>query len=155
GTTTKDLSQRTVNTGSLSTWSGSGVRMGNGATLHNTATGTFDVQSDDTISNLGGTLSIVNDGLLKRTTSTGAFSAAAAAFNNAGTVQVQSGTLTLGSGTSSGSFSVSTGAVLQFSGSNPYTLDASSSVSGAGTVRFSSGTVNIGGGGYGITGTTD
>ena len=57
-------------------------------------------------------------------------------FNNTGTVNVNSGTLSLQDGKStSGSFTVPAGSTLNFSGGT-YTLDGSSSVTGAGTGRF-------------------
>ncbi|MEO8353143.1 MAG: PEP-CTERM sorting domain-containing protein, partial [Chthoniobacteraceae bacterium] len=77
-------------------------------------------------------------------------------FDNAGTVHVASGTLTLGGGgTSSGAFSVDALARLTFgifSGS-PYTLTAASSVSGAGNVSFDGG-INSFAGSYEVGGTT-
>ena len=57
-------------------------------------------------------------------------------FNNTGTVNVNSGTLSLQDGKStSGSFTVPAGSTLNFSGGT-YTLDGSSSVTGAGTGRL-------------------
>ena len=66
-------------------------------------------------------------------------------INNTGTVQVQSGTLSLGGGgTSSGPFQVSPGAALQFN-VGTYTLNAGSNVSGGGSVVLSGATVNFSG----------
>ena len=75
------------------------------------------------------------------------------AFNNVGTVNVDSGLLNLsGGGTSTGGvFDVDAGATLYFGGS--HTLDTSSSLSGAGDVEFFSGTTAIDGA-YNVTGTT-
>ena len=56
------------------------------------------------------------------------------AFNNTGTVQMQTGELKLTSGTSSGSFEASTGATLNLSGQ---TLDGSANLIGAGTITGS------------------
>ena len=71
-------------------------------------------------------------------------------FNNSGTVNVQSGTLSLpanDSGSTTGAFVVSAGATLSFQGN--YSLATGSSVSGAGTVNFG------GGGTVGVAGTYD
>jgi hypothetical protein len=65
------------------------------------------------------------------------------AFNNAGSVQVQSGTLDLaGGGDSTGSFTVAAGATLSFSGGTQ-TLEAASQVGGAVTVHVQDGTFDI------------
>jgi hypothetical protein len=77
-------------------------------------------------------------------------------FNNSGTVKVNSGTLSLEGGQSSGgSFTVAAGSTLDFSaGGGAYTLDAASSVTGAGTGSFSGGTVSFAAGAAYTTGAT-
>lgn len=74
------------------------------------------------------------------------------AFNNSGTVDVQTGTLSLGTdGTHTNDFMVSGGALLEFSDSHSFS--AASDITGAGNLRFTGtsttsthdGTVNIGG----------
>ena len=76
----------------------------------------------------------------------------AVAFNNAGTVNVDAGTLSLtGGGSDTGGFSVSAG-TLGFDGGTT-TLGSGSSVSVASTVEFGAGTVHDAGT-YNVTGTT-
>ncbi len=62
------------------------------------------------------------------------------AFNNSGTVQVQTGTLSLSNGGSiiNGSFTVDSGATLGLDGGT-FTFDSTSGISGAGRVRIASG----------------
>ncbi len=80
------------------------------------------------------------------------------AFNNSGTVNIQAGTLSLGTdGTHTNDFMVSGGALLEFafvfgSGSGSHSFSATSDITGAGNLRFTGngtsthdGTVNIGG----------
>ncbi len=65
-------------------------------------------------------------------------------FNNSGTVNVQSGTLSLqggDGGNTTGDFAISSGAILQFA--SDFNLAASATISGAGTAEFNSGTVNL------------
>jgi hypothetical protein len=76
------------------------------------------------------------------------------AFNNTGAVNVTSGTFQLqgrDSGATTGSFAVSSGAVLEFGGN--FILEAASIVEGAGNVRFASGEIGIRGA-YNVTGTS-
>src|SRR5262249_11092024 len=74
-------------------------------------------------------------------------------FNNAGTVDVQTGTLSLvGDGTSSGTFTVPVGATLGFDGGTP-SLIAGSNITSTGTVRFAGGTTTLAGT-YNVTGIT-
>jgi len=81
------------------------------------------------------------------------------AFNNSGTVNVTSGTLSLqGGGASTGPFTVAGGSTLDFGaggyGVGTYALDAGSSVTGAGTGSFSGATVTFTSGATYTTGTT-
>jgi hypothetical protein len=80
--------------------------------------------------------SFLNLGTLLRSTSTGTV-IANFNLNNDGTVEVNTGTLSLtgAAGTSTGTFAVATGATLDFSGT-AHTLASTSVVSGNGTLRF-------------------
>jgi hypothetical protein len=74
-------------------------------------------------------------------------------FNNTGTVNVDSGTLSLNAGgTSSGAFAVDAGTTLNFGGGT-HSLSAALSITSAGIVGFSGGTTTIAGG-YTATATT-
>src|SRR5262249_47868899 len=105
-----------------------------GARLENLAGATFDIQSDPVISFTGGV--IANAGTLGK--SAGAGTADINIFlENAGVVEVQSGTFRLAQAgsTSTGRFAVAAGATLEFY-SGTHRLAATSDVSGEGGVRF-------------------
>jgi hypothetical protein len=126
--------------------------MENGGTFTNAGTLTA---SNGAIAYNGGSNTVNNTGTFNVNEPAGTFTVGSSlTFNNSGAVNVQAGTLALqasDSGSTSGSFDVSSGAVLSFQGN--YTLATPSSVSGAGTVNFSSGTQNINGT-YNITGSS-
>jgi hypothetical protein len=99
----------------------------------------------------GGPRTIYNVGLFRRT-GAGGVSEIAEVFNNTGTVEVDSGTLSLqGGGSNSGTNAATGTATLNFSGGT-HTLGASSWIRGDGTVGCSGGTVNFSGTGA-MTGT--
>jgi hypothetical protein len=105
-----------------------------GATFLLAGTGTLDAPGAGG-SFTGPSGALRNEGDLRKTS--GGTSAVTAVFDNAGSAEVQAGTLNLaGGGDGTGSMSVSVGAILQFSGFFVYNLHASSSVDGAGTVQF-------------------
>jgi T5SS/PEP-CTERM-associated repeat protein/autotransporter-associated beta strand protein len=105
-----------------------GIFNNKGVFIRNTGTGTFTI----------GTVTFNNTGTLDQ--QTGSLTVSGAAFNNAGTVNVQAGTLSLqGGGNGSGSFVVSSGALLQFAGGATYTLSGTSGINGTGTVDFNNG----------------
>jgi len=142
GGSVKDLTlSRILNAAGTTAWTGAGgVRAGTGAVIYNS--GIWDAQSDATISNaFGGTSAFNNSGTFKKSAGAGN-TAVSIPFNNASTVDVQSGTLNLsGGGTSSGTFTGS--GTLQFS-SGTHDLQAASSVN-VSTVTVSGGTVNLSG----------
>ena len=118
--------------------------IGNGGAFINN--GTFVAQNNQMIEgNLGGSgNAFYNNGTFTRSTRTGGFTVSVA-FDNAGAINVQTGTLSLeGGGTGSGLFVIGSGAILQFTGN--YTLANPSSFSGAGLVDFNGAT---------LTGTTN
>ncbi|MBN2476809.1 MAG: hypothetical protein JXB62_19535 [Pirellulales bacterium] len=104
------------------TWEGAGaVSVSAGAVLQ--STGTFDVRGDATLSCESGTAVFNNGGRLVKSASVGVTRWQGVALDNAGTVEVGSGTLQLaGGGTHSGSF-LGNGAV-EFSGSHQFQADA-------------------------------
>jgi hypothetical protein len=106
GDTTKTLDGRTLNDNGSGTWTGLGnLDMGHGAALNLLGSATLDIQNDQAITNtLGGTATVNNAGLLKKSAGTGT-TAIQVNFANTGTVQVDSGALSL------------TGAFSNFSGS--------------------------------------
>lgn len=147
--------QRTLNNAGTVNWTATIYwDMNNGAILNNLAGATFNAQTNGGILGPGGVFN--NQGTF--VCSGSGVSSVTAPFNNSNLVQVQGGTLNLnGGGNSSGVFTVSNGAVLNFGGgTHTITLGPADSISGAGTVAFSSGATTITGTGtYNITGSTD
>jgi hypothetical protein len=130
------------------------VLAGGGAVFNND--GTFLAQNNSGFPTGGvGTNTFNNAGVFTRDTSSGEFYLTFnGAFNNTGTVNVQSGTLRLLSpdgGATSGDFNVSSGATLLFQ--NDFTLGPTSDVAGAGAVQFGGNTINVNGS-YNVSGLT-
>jgi hypothetical protein len=137
-----NLDGRTLNNTGAATWSGTGyIYAYDGAVVNNS--GTFSAQSDVYFYwNTGAAPTFNNSGTFTKTSSTGT-TTIQGLFNNSGTVNVNSGTLALQfGGTDSGSFAVTAGNTLSFSGGY-HNLAAASGVSGAGTVAVSGGTVDV------------
>ena len=117
------------------------------AVLNILAGGTFDARSDASLSTWDGASGAVNNaGTFKKSAGTGTMTVDSHwAFNNSGLVKVESGTLALeGGGTSGGAFQVDAGAALIFRG-GLHDLAAGSSVTGEGRVVVSTGQVNLAG----------
>ena len=136
-------------------WGGSGGIWwvgGSNANIRNENGGMFDFNAGTTarFGFTGGNASFTNDtGALFRRSNTGTTTFDAnVTFSNAGTASVQSGTLTLGGGSSSTTFSVAAGATLNFGGG---TFTANT-ISGAGQVVFSGGATTVQS--YTVTGPT-
>jgi hypothetical protein len=147
------LDGRTLTNSRAATWSGTiDWQMNDGATFNNAGSGSFTVTNNQTISNSGVTSTFNNAGTF--TKSGGAATTTInTIFQNSGTVTVSTGTLKLNTGgRASGSFSVASGATLDFN-TVSYGLGTASSVSGAGSVVFDAGTNNVAGT-YNITGAT-
>ena len=142
---------RTLNLNGNTSWTqGNGniyVYSGNqGTSTLNIASGTTFTDAGTVASNNTRYIGYYGDGVVNNAgtyvrNGLGTTSINAGQFNNTGTVTVNSGILDLGPGTSSGTFAVASGAVLQFS-SGTYNLTAGS-LSNAGTLRSISGTTNI------------
>ena len=128
----------------------------NGATFNNN--GTMQVDADNVsgfINSFGTSGTFNNAGTFKVASSGGTFTAAlGVAFKNSGTVNVQTGTLSLqGSdgGSTTGDFTVSSGATLEFA--SDVTLASGADISGAGAVVFSANQFNSSGA-YNISGSS-
>src|SRR5262249_34765102 len=107
---------RTLTNPGTITWSGIGIYMTSGAVLSNPAGTTLDIQGDIGFVNYNGTLGIVsNAGLLKKSGGTGT-SGLFTTLNNSGTVEVDTGTLSVSMGaTNTGTFQIGAGATLAIS----------------------------------------
>lgn len=150
------LLNRVLRNDGAATWTVGTLSM-NGGTF--TSNGSFTANSASTLDcfGAGGTNAFVNNGtLVKQGAGSATFrvSTTAAAFSNAGSVDVQVGTLTLsGGGTNSGAIVVeATGAVTATAN---FAYGASSSLSGAGAVTFSGGTHTFPAGAFTPTGTVN
>jgi hypothetical protein len=126
----------TLNIAGTAVWTGSGELDGSpGATINNS--GAFTTGSDAVCGSggAGGGLVFNNSGTFTKSVTTGATSFQGNPFNNSGTVNINSGTLTLaGGGTSSGSFNVVSGSIVSFASTNSggYVLASGAALNGAG-----------------------
>jgi len=139
----KDLRGRTLTSPATAHFGGTGfLALAQGAVFSNT--GVFEALSDADVANFfGGSATFLNAGTLIKTGAGTTTAFSGVTFNNTGTVDVQSGTLSLAAGgTSSGAFTIGGAATLEFAG-GVSTLTTASSVAGTGTLRFASGTTNL------------
>jgi len=150
----KYLDGRTLNNAGSAVWTAGYIYMSNGAAFNNLAAGTFEGQVADRSFywNTGSSQPAFNNaGSFVRTISTAGLTLDGVAFNNTGSLGVQTGTMNLaGGGTGNGSFTVAATASLVFGGG---THVLGGGFSGAGTVNFSAGTITAGGT-YNLSGNT-
>ncbi|MDB6175336.1 MAG: hypothetical protein JWL59_4647 [Chthoniobacteraceae bacterium] len=141
----KQLERRIDNAGTA-TWNTTTVTdSGNGGIFNNI--GTLNLLSDGGLTyDLGGTQTVFNNsGILTRSAGSGIFAFTAAAFNNSGTVNANTGTLSLGGG-GLGTSLFNIAGILNFGGDGrTHNLSATSQISGSGTVNFDLGTASIAG----------
>src|SRR3990172_3942960 len=107
----KYLDGRTLTNNGSAIWSGGNLHLWNGAVLNNPVGSTIDVRGDVTLSTAYGAGTVNNTGTLLRTTGIGA-ATIQQPLNNSGSIDVQSGTLVLYTGTSTGPIDA-TGAILR------------------------------------------
>ncbi len=157
---TKSLRGRVFNNNGHAVVNGTGtgtIAIGDQGIFNNTSTGVFDLQNNDSVLFINGTTAAIfintgtivkSGGALVSTIGSGSLS-----FENDGSVQVMTGTLSLdGGGTDSGSFEIDPRSELRFNGGT-HLLGSSSSITGDGNVEFKSGTANVAGT-YDIMGTS-
>jgi len=128
---------------------GTGFRL-DSATLNNEPGGAFDFQADSTFSFSSAAGTFDNAGTLQKTAGTGASVINVKFSNQDGTIEVDSGTISLqtaGGTSSGGSFIVASGAILDLTGGKTVAYAGSYHGSGAGTVSLDSGTLAVGTGG--------
>jgi hypothetical protein len=139
GGTGKSLNGGMLVNNGAGTWSGGQISCSVTAAFSNAPTATFDFQGDGSaFVLLSGTPLIVNSGTMRKTAGVGT-ATTTVRCNNAGSVQVNSGTLALTLADSSGSFSMSLGNTLSISGLA--TLLPSVTIDGAGNFGVTSGTL--------------
>jgi hypothetical protein len=173
--------------GAASTWSSGAIQLNNGGSLTNAVGSVMTATGNDSITRLSsGAVSFTNNGTFRKQGSTGTTTIGPnvsftntgtvdvqtgalnigpnAAFTNTGTVNVQTGTLNFDfggstTGSSSGAFTVASGATLQFSfptAAGAYILGAGSSLSGPGQFVLSGVPNPLGGtGNVSLQGTLD
>ena len=147
---TKTLKSRTLNLASTTTWTGNNsMNTGLGATINNLPGAVFDMQINNgrgIFFNQGGTRTVFNNqGTVKRTVDTGEAFIDAVFNNSGGTVDADTGTLTLrGGGTHTGNFDVASIALLELDG-GIHTMNTSTSITGTGATQLTSGTLTIAG----------
>jgi hypothetical protein len=141
------LNTRTLENGGTILWTGTGdIAINSGAVITNRPGALFHVQNAASlVAFVGGGGRIDNAGTFRKSANSGMTTVGSSiGFNNSGTVEIQTGTLSLsGGGTSSGNFDVS-GGTLVFAGGT-HTANASSSITGAGQLAVSAGIVNLAG----------
>jgi hypothetical protein len=140
GATDKRLNfGRTLVNNTTTTLSGN-LLLDNGSLFDNN--GTFNVVDEADIGGVGSPASFQNDGTLNKS-GAGTTTAFSRTFNNAGTVNVDGGTLAVGGGgtTSGGTFDVDAGATQNFS--NNYALSGTTNLVGAGFTRLTNGNLTI------------
>lgn len=148
-----------VNNGTCA-WNGAGtIGLNSGATLSNGPAGTFDCTADGMVQNGPGGNLVANVGIFAKTGGTSS-TTISVPFENFGTVEVQTATLSLAGGLSNlGAVIIDSGSTLDVGGSGDNSLSTlSSSIMGAGNVVFGgtgnfAGTVNVGGANTFNTGT--
>jgi hypothetical protein len=135
------LDTRTLENAGTAIWTGSGGIQFASAAITNRSGALFHAQNAASFSFIGSGR-FENAGTFRKSVSAGQVFAGMT-FNNYGTVEVQTGTLSLGNNsTHSGSFTVLAGATLAFSG-GVHSANAGSSITGAGQLTVSGGSATL------------
>ncbi len=149
GTLTKQLIGRTLtnaNNGVIR-WTAGVLFFSQGSVFNNETGSTFDIQTDAG-TGASGTISTFNNaGTVRKSAGSGVAILSGINFNNSGTVAVETGTLRVGGGSSSGSFTVSPGATMEFSPFNnlPHAITGQVTIPVGATLRFAGFTTNVNG----------
>jgi hypothetical protein len=141
------MNGRTLENGGTVLSSGAGsLGLNSGAVITNRPGGLFDVRTAAGLGAFFGVNRFDNAGIFRKSMDAGtATIGSGLAFNNSGTVEIQTGTLNLGGGgTHTGSFDVRVDTTLNLSGGT-HSAGASSSITGDGQFTVSGGTANIAG----------
>ncbi len=147
-----------VNTGAA-TWTGGNINLGPGGAIVNAPAAGFDVQFDGFIMNAAGddSPSVSNAGVFRKSAGTGTANLLSVVLDNAGTIDLLSGTLSFEPGPGrpgswTGTFTGAAGTTLILAG--PHDLGPGSSISGPAVVFASGfGPVNVSGS-YDVTGSS-
>jgi hypothetical protein len=139
GTGTDTLDRTINNLGTISLDGGTGLDLA--STLNNLAGGKLNINSNVNVTGNG---TIANAGTITKSGTAGA-TTFDVVLNNTGTVNVNTGTLTLaGGGTESGTVNVPTGATLVFNSPTvPIIISTGATFTGTGTVSLTGGALNV------------
>ncbi|MCC6232807.1 MAG: hypothetical protein IT580_09200, partial [Verrucomicrobiales bacterium] len=139
----RSLSRALLNFGSASWNDSAPLQLGNGGTISNAASGTFEISGDARIDAVGGSRWIWNAGTLRRIDS-GTLDLGVE-LRNSGRVEIESGTLVLRQGSQhSGSLHITNLAGLVLAG-GAHAFTTESKLTGAGGLTISGGTTTLGG----------
>ena len=166
GSANKVMSGGVLRNGGTVIWSGTGnLRLNDSSDIENLAGGLFDVQTDATMYYNSGNPPVFNNaGIFRKSGGTNTTTISSVTFSNAGTVELQSGSLVVGGsfnqtgictiaagsltlqggGSCQGSFDVSVSSSLQFAGGN-FVLSSNVVFSGPGLSRVSNASVALNG----------
>jgi hypothetical protein len=142
GASTRTLAGRTMLNRGIATWTATSSLVLNSGLFRNAQGGVFEAQNDRTINDNDGSqtsATFLNEGTFRKTVATGVTSVSGVAFNNNGVVELQTGSLTLGGGNSSGTFVLPGASTLLLFGAGTNRLDSGSVLQGAGVFRLSGG----------------
>ncbi len=130
--------------------SGGGFQIDSGATLENQTGATFDFLADGALGGGGTPGSFTSSGLIEKSSGSGVSSIGVDFSNMGGTIQVNSGTLSIaatGGSSSGGIFTVAAGSTLDLTGGQTVTYAGFYSGSGSGAIALQGGTLAVGTGG--------
>jgi hypothetical protein len=135
----KNLNGGTLANNGPGTWTGSAITCNNSGVFSNAPSGLLDLQADGTAFSLNaGNPLLVNSGILRKSAGAGT-TTVGIRCNNAGSVQVNSGTLALTLGDSTGAFAVAAGTTLSVNGFA--VLSTTASIDGPGNFTVTSATI--------------
>ena len=137
-----------INAGTIIQQGAGSLQLNDGVQLNNQ--GNFLINTDSNIqAGLGNLGSIVNSGTIKKAAGTGTTSIALPFNNHGGTVDAESGVVTLSAGgTSTGGTYIANGAsTIDLTGGSGHTITGTYTGSGTGLIKMASGSLTIGSGG--------
>jgi uncharacterized repeat protein (TIGR01451 family) len=145
GIGTRYINGGTLNNGGTVNWSGgNNFSLYNSGVINNLATGLFSVTNDSIIYQhcCAAGQAFNNAGTFRKSVATNTTTIDGNGFNNSGTLDVQSGTVILGSGgTSSGIFNATSPGVILVS--SVYTLGTGATLTGNGNYQLAAGQINV------------
>ncbi|MEA2163027.1 MAG: large repetitive protein [Thermoanaerobaculia bacterium] len=145
GAGTRIVDGATLNNSGTANWSGgNNLSLINSGVINNQSGGLFTVTNDQLVYYhcCAPGLAVNNAGTFRKSTATGTTTFSGIAFNNTGTVDIQSGTITGRTGTSSSVFNVASAGTFLFD-SGTYTLSSGATLTGSGKYQVDGGTLAV------------